>query len=59
MHLVYRNAICTLAASEAETLGQSLLDAKKPTVKSPFTHPLDLVESPKDFIQGGWHGRPG
>jgi hypothetical protein len=50
MHLVYRNAICTLAASEAETLEESLLDAKKPTVKSSFTHPLDLLESPKDSI---------
>lgn len=46
MHLVYRNAACVLAASEAETLQQGLLDAAKPTVKTSFTCPLELLGPP-------------
>lgn len=46
MHLVYRNAACVLAASEAESLEQGLLDAAKPTVKTSFTRPLELLGTP-------------
>lgn len=50
MHLVYRNAVCTLAASEAEYLEQGLLDIAKPTVQASFTHLLELFGNPEEFI---------
>ncbi|KAJ0413601.1 heterokaryon incompatibility protein-domain-containing protein [Aspergillus carlsbadensis] len=49
MDLVYRNAVCTLAASEAESLEQGLFDAARPTIQLSFIHSLELLGSPRCF----------
>ena len=36
MHLVWRNALCTLAAAEADGLDEGLIDITKPAVDTQF-----------------------
>lgn len=50
MHLVYRNAFATLAASEAEVLEQGLLDVSRPSLLTAFPQSLNLLGRPENFM---------
>lgn len=50
MHLVYRNALCTLAAAEAGKLEDGFIDIAKPAVKTEFLLLLELHGKAEEFM---------
>lgn len=50
MHLVYRNAACTIAAGEADSLSQGLLGVPRPAIRMACVQLLELLGSPQDFV---------
>ena len=50
MHLVYRNAFCTLAAAEAGKLEDGFIDIAKPVVKTEFLLLLELQGKVEEFM---------